>query len=213
VDKFKNKYRIKSHRRPNWNYSVDALYFLTICTQNRECNLGSIIDKEMHLSEFGKIVETEWHKSFEIRNELFLHEFILMPNHLHTIVEISSVDPNGRLDLPNGHFRPSPNGNFDPLSNGHFDPTPNGYVKIKPNIKLKSHQPIRLPKSISSFVAGFKSAVNTKIDDYIDEYNLPIPKYNRKNHFFQPNYHDRIIRNIFEYHRIKKYIINNPANW
>ena len=62
-------------------------------------------------------------------------------------------------------------------------------------------------------MAGFKSAVNTKIDDYIDENNMNIPKYNRNNHFFQPNYHDRIIRNKHEYWRIKNYIKQNPVNW
>ena len=62
-------------------------------------------------------------------------------------------------------------------------------------------------------MAGFKSAINSKIDNFIDENNLNIPKYNRNNHFFQPNYHDHIIRNNAEYERIKKYIINNPLNW
>jgi len=71
----------------------------------------------------------------------------------------------------------------------------------------------RLPKSISSFLAGFKSAVNSKIDDYIDQQNLNIPKYNRYNHFFQPNYHDHIIRNEQSYQTILEYIINNPAKW
>jgi hypothetical protein len=42
---------------------------------------------------------------------------------------------------------------------------------------------------------------------------LDIPKYNRHNHFFQPNYHDHIIRNHWEYVRIKNYIVNNPNNW
>jgi REP element-mobilizing transposase RayT len=70
-----------------------------------------------------------------------------------------------------------------------------------------------LPKSISSFFGGFKSAVNSKIDDYIDEHQLNIPKYNRNNHFFQPNYHDHIIRDEQSYHRISNYIINNPAKW
>ena len=72
---------------------------------------------------------------------------------------------------------------------------------------------IRLPKSISSFIAGFKSSVNSKIDDYIDQQQLEIPKYNRNNHFFQPNYHDHIIRNEMEYHNISNYIKNNPNNW
>ncbi len=62
-------------------------------------------------------------------------------------------------------------------------------------------------------MAGFKSAVNTKIDDYIDDNNLDIPKYNRNNPFFQRDYHDRIIRNEAEFQRIKYYIINNPKNW
>jgi len=73
--------------------------------------------------------------------------------------------------------------------------------------------PVRQPKSISSFLAGFKSAVNSKIDDYIDQHQLKIPKYNRYNHFFQPNYHDHIIRNSRQYWRIKNYIRNNPKKW
>jgi REP element-mobilizing transposase RayT len=72
---------------------------------------------------------------------------------------------------------------------------------------------VRKPKSISSFIAGFKSAINSKIDDYIDDAGLNIPKYNRNNHFFQPNYYDHIIRNDKEYQRIKEYIINNPMKW
>jgi REP element-mobilizing transposase RayT len=81
---------------------------------------------------------------------------------------------------------------------------------------LPSSQPSKLhrkPQSISSFIAGFKLAVNSKIDDFIDENNLDIPKYNRKNHFFQPNYHDHIIRNYSTCQRIKKYIISNPSKW
>ncbi len=115
MTKFKNKYRSQSHRKPNWDYSTDALYFLTIVTQNRVCNLGKITENfQMYLSDFGKIVENEWLKSFEIRNELFLHEYIIMPNHIHTIVEINQtnmahddnsliVDSHGRanLQLPN----------------------------------------------------------------------------------------------------------------
>lgn len=198
MTKFKNKYRIESHRRPNWDYSSNALYFLTIVTQHRVCNLGKIENGEMILSAFGNIVETEWHKSFDIRKELFLDEWIIMPNHLHAIVEIDNpVDTDGHP-----YQQPPPQ-----------LPPPDVDTDGRPYLPIKRNPPIRLPKSISSFMAGFKSAVNTKIDDYIDEKYLNIPKYNRNNHFFQPNYHDHIIRNEVEYHRIKNYIINNPANW
>lgn len=194
--KFKNKYKIGSHRLPNWDYSADALYFLTIVTQNRNCILGNVINAEIILSEMGEIVNNEFLKSFDIRKELFLCEYVIMPNHLHTIVEIRkpdiSVKPNVQIVEPNG--RSVLRSNDDELS-------------------IKRNMPVRLPKSISSFMAGFKSAVNTQIDNYIDEHNLKIPKYNRNNHFFQTNYHDHIIRNQSEYERISRYIRQNPEKW
>lgn len=208
AERFKNKYRIASHRKPKWDYSADGLYFLTIVTQNRICNLGDIVNMDGHpylqLSDFGKIVEHEWLKSFEIRNELFLHEYVIMPNHLHTIVEINNKN---RADLTGGK---TPGGG----SSDGKTPDGNWAGGNWPDfLSIKRNPPQRLPKSISSFMAGFKSAVNTKIDDYIDEHHLDIPKYNRNNHFFQPNYHDHIIRNHWEYINISNYIINNPKNW
>ena len=40
----------------------------------------------MILSDFGSIVHDEWLKSFEIRQELYLDEYVIMPNYLHAIV-------------------------------------------------------------------------------------------------------------------------------
>jgi hypothetical protein len=98
MNNYKNKYRIQSHRKPNWDYSADAHYFLTIVTQNRVCNLGEIVRAEMKLSDFGEIVVQEWFRSFEIRDELILHQFILMPNHLHAIVEIQNKNRGKIMD-------------------------------------------------------------------------------------------------------------------
>jgi hypothetical protein len=51
TDKFQNKYRIPTARLQNWDYGSDALYFITICTANRECYFGNIVNGEMVLSE------------------------------------------------------------------------------------------------------------------------------------------------------------------
>ena len=215
MDKFRNKYRIQSHRMPNWDYAGSGYYFITIVTQNRECNLGNIVNTSMILSDFGKIVENEWYKSFEIRSELFLDEFILMPNHLHAIIILEKIKNKKTTNMNGLH------GTHGTGTHGTHVVETHGRASLQspeqspePSIK-QSIEPIfiRKPKSISSFIAGFKSAIYSKIDDYIDENNLNIPKYNRNNHFFQPNYHDHIIRNNAEYERIKKYIINNPLNW
>jgi REP element-mobilizing transposase RayT len=80
-EKFQNRYRIPSARLQNWDYSANAEYFITICTANRECLFGKIENGEMFLSGFGKIVDQEWGKSFEMRKELFCDAFVIMPNH------------------------------------------------------------------------------------------------------------------------------------
>jgi putative transposase len=66
VDRFQNKYQIQSLRMPKWDYSGNGIYFITLVTQNRECNLGQIRNGEIILSDFGKIINDEWLKSFDI---------------------------------------------------------------------------------------------------------------------------------------------------
>ncbi len=88
--KFQNKYRIPSSRLQNWDYGQNAAYFVTICTRGRECFFGDISNGVMALSEIGKIVNAEWLKTFEIRPDmnLWMGEFVVMPNHFHAIIGI-----------------------------------------------------------------------------------------------------------------------------
>jgi REP element-mobilizing transposase RayT len=183
--------------------------------------LGEIVRAEMKLSDFGEIVVQEWFRSFEIRDELILHQFILMPNHLHAIVEIQNKNRGKMMDGGWTVGGTTVGGTIDdPTVGGTTVETP-GRASLRTDQRLDDHQsrdikrhpPVRLPRSISSFIAGFKSAVNSKIDDFLDEKHSEIPKYNRNNHFFQANYHDHIIRNEKEYNNISTYIINNPTNW
>ena len=59
----------------------------------------------------------------------------------------------------------------------------------------------------------YKSAITTKVDDFIDLHNLSVVKFNRRNKFWQANYNDHVICNKKQYWRIKNYIKNNPENW
>ena len=74
-------------------------YFATICTEGRECYFGHVAETHSRassqLSDFGKIVNDEWLKSFEIRHELLLDEYIIMPNHLHAIVILEKPETHG----------------------------------------------------------------------------------------------------------------------
>ena len=57
-------------------------------TYQKHCYFGQIVEGEMRLNHLGKIVYEEWLKTKEIRKNVDLDEFIIMPNHLHGIVII-----------------------------------------------------------------------------------------------------------------------------
>ncbi len=218
MDKFQNKYRIPSHRKPGWDYSCNGMYFITFVTQHRSFCLGEIRSGVMLLSDFGKIVQQEWLKSFEIRCELFLDEYVIMPNHVHAIIILDNDEKTNNGDcIATNDGKMNDGGTRDGTHVGGTRDDRDARPCDSTNVNAKKSAPstncIRQPKSISSFVGGFKSTINTKIDDYIDDHELKITKYNKNNHFFQPNYHDHIIRDEMEYFRIKNYIIQNPSKW
>ena len=100
-DKFQGKYRIKSARLQNWDYSNNGLYFVTICTANRELYFGDIVNGEMQLSEIGRLANKYWK---EIPNHfpfVELDEFVIMPNHVHGIIIINKPNDGGYNDKRN----------------------------------------------------------------------------------------------------------------
>jgi len=183
TEKFQNKYRIDSARLLGYDYSQPGVYFITLCTKNRAHYFGEVVDGHMVLNDIGKIVEQEWIRSFEIRKELLRDEWIIMPDHIHGIVLIVGVDGAGTdHGLVTG---------ADGVVETHG----------RASLPLPFH---RKPRSISSFVAGFKSAVTNQINDMGKMQGESI---------WQSRFHDHIIRNANEMNRIRQYIANNPMNW
>jgi REP element-mobilizing transposase RayT len=86
--------RRKPSRLGGYDYSQPGGYFVTLVTHQRTCVFGDIIDGEMRLNTVGKIVQEEWIRSAQIRSEVMLDEFIIMPNHFHAILFI--LDKNNR---------------------------------------------------------------------------------------------------------------------
>lgn len=220
MEKFRGKHRIESNRLRGWDYSATGYYFITIVTNRRKCIFGNIVNNDMILSDFGIIACDEWHKSFKIRQELLLDECILMPNHLHAIVIINTrnAKENNESDINKiitAGIGQNANGYGQNVET--YDRTSLRRLQYNHSnrIQLSRKSPLfqRKPKSISSFVAGYKSAVITSIDNYIDTYNLPTGKFNTQNPLWQANYHDHIIRNEKSYLEIKQYIRNNTAQW
>ncbi|MCJ7496538.1 MAG: transposase, partial [candidate division Zixibacteria bacterium] len=82
------KHNRKSIRLKEYDYSQAGGYFITICTKNNEHIFGNVINGEMRLSRYGSVVRDEWLKTREIRSNVVLDEYIVMPNHFHGIILI-----------------------------------------------------------------------------------------------------------------------------
>ena len=185
---------------------------------HHKCLFGSIVDKEMYLSAYGQIVAEEWNKSFEIRQELFCDAFVIMPNHIHAILRIEYptviVEPHGRAALrdadvnidTDGRASDDNNGNSYSETHGRASDDDNSYYETHSRASLPGVNGVafREPQSISSFVAGFKSAVTVRINTLRQTKGQPV---------WQTRFHDHVIRDYEECRRIGAYIDMNIANW
>ena len=59
---------------------------ITICTQNRECLFGEIVDGRMVLNEAGRMVQSVWDELPQHYPGVDIDEFVVMPNHVHGIL-------------------------------------------------------------------------------------------------------------------------------
>ena len=82
-------YRDKgSIRLKRYDYRSPGNYFITICTYCREKIFGQIEKNTMVLNDFGKIAYNEWIKTAQIRENMELDSFVMMPDHMHGILRL-----------------------------------------------------------------------------------------------------------------------------
>ena len=100
--------RRRSLRLKDYEYSQDGAFFITICTHKRKCLLGKVVDNEVILNLWGRIVESEWLQTEKLRPYASLDAHVVMPNHFHAIFSLTNqeratqrVAPTGK-DLPTG---------------------------------------------------------------------------------------------------------------
>ena len=112
---YQNKYRISSARLQSWDYASEGLYFVTICTQNREYFFGEVINGEMQQSEIGQVANEEWFKTPGLRPDMNLElgEFVVMPNHIHGIIIIRENQYNSDTNNPD-RVSTTPKNQFGP---------------------------------------------------------------------------------------------------
>ena len=141
-----------STRLKGYDYSLAGPYFITLVTFQREMLFGEIINGKMKLNRRGEIMQEQWFTSAKIREEirLFPEEFIMMPNHIHGIVWIVDDTENHPKQIATA---------------SGVGATGRSPLRNQPHPQMK-------PRSLSSFVAGFKSSVTKRIREELNETNI-----------------------------------------
>jgi len=177
-----NKHR-RSIRLKGYDYSHKGLYFITICTQYRLNLFGEIEDCEMALNDAGKMINKQWVELTHRFDRIELHEFIVMPNHFHGIIEIVGVP------LVGTRFSGSTNNGNSGLQN--------------------TGQPQGFAPTIGDVVGAFKSLSTNEYIQNVKQNNWqPLDKK-----LWQRNYYEHIIRDEESYYEISEYIQTNPVKW
>ena len=106
--KFNERFRISSCRLKGWDYTKPGKYFVTICTHNRLCLFGRIENDDVFLNECGNVTKGCLTAISDHYPDVTLDQFIIMPNHIHFIVNITAhhnVRENNHSPLPSGTSR------------------------------------------------------------------------------------------------------------
>jgi REP element-mobilizing transposase RayT len=182
---------------PEYDYAALGAYFVTVCAYEGAHIFGNIRKGVMELNAVGKIVRNEWLKTAELRPNIRLDEFVVMPNHFHAVVWIVG---RGRIDdvlFCRGTARRAPTKqNIGPIKQTVTPSRP-----YRTPVFEQFGQPVI--GSIPTIVRSFKSAVTNRARAFSGA----------RDQIWQRNYHERVIRDDQALWAIRKYIRDNPLNW
>jgi REP element-mobilizing transposase RayT len=195
------RFHRRSIRLPEYDYSQEGVYYITICTQGRKCLFGDIADGTVELSKYGRIAERCWRELTEYYDGIMLDAYVIMPNHIHAIIIITGdVTRRGEVVSPQYEMLK------DNIVQGDVVLPQNGINNniINPGEVTSPLQVLGNKHTLGKILEYYKYQT-TKIINQI--HNSPVNK------IWQRNYYERVIRNEKSLNRIRGYIRNNPWNW
>ncbi|MBI5215425.1 MAG: transposase [Ignavibacteriae bacterium] len=181
----------RSIRLKGYDYSQAGAYFITICTKERECLMGEIMDGEMIFNDMGRIADEYLQNIPNHFSHVEIGEYVVMPNHVHCILVLGD-----KLDGGTGHV-----GTRHGVSLPTDTSQSHGVLQPQQQTKINQYgKPVA--GSVSVIVNQYKSSVKRWCNNHGHE-----------NFQWQSRFYEHIIRNEQSYQTISNYIINNPANW
>ncbi|MDV2989573.1 MAG: transposase [Dehalogenimonas sp.] len=96
----------KNTRLKEYDYSTAAVYFITVCVQDKKCLFGEVTDGTITVSALGTMTEQCWKDIIKHSPDIEIDEWVVMPNHFHGIVHIPDITGRARHASPLQHPAP-----------------------------------------------------------------------------------------------------------
>ena len=99
----------KAMRYKEFDYNSIGVYFITICTKNKQCMLSEIVGTgvldcpQIKLTSYGEIADKYINQLNLFYNYLSIESYVIMPNHIHILLFIQDEKPlsqNGQSGTP-----------------------------------------------------------------------------------------------------------------
>jgi putative transposase len=88
-----NRHHRRSIRLKGYDYSQAGAYFITLCTQDRACLFGKVVNGEMRLNDAGRMVLAEWNRLPERFPHLVVDAFVVHERALNAIRQYIMENP------------------------------------------------------------------------------------------------------------------------
>jgi REP element-mobilizing transposase RayT len=195
----------KRLRLAGFDYAGQGPYFVTVCTKDRACLFGNVVDDSMRLNAAGIMARDVWLGLPTHYVNVVLDAFVVMPNHVHGILWLAEDDETaegireqiGAAPYPVGAgLKPAPGQSGSALKQAGFKPAPTGNDRA-PIADARRH-------ALPEIMRGFKTFSSRAINGMRGVAGVPL---------WQRNYYEHIIRNDIALNHIRDYIEGNSARW
>lgn len=210
---------VRGHRRSirldGYDYSSAGAYFVTICTQDRACVFGDVVDGRMRANAAGQIVQDVWAGLASRYANVELDAFVVMPNHVHGIIVLADVARPGAGGADGDAGRGARRGAIDCAQmNAGGAMNHEGVINHE---GVMNHARTTLGEigaansragaagvpPLGEVVRAFKAISTRQIHQHV----MPGAAV------WQRNYYEQIIRDEDSLNRVRAYVQANPARW
>ena len=205
----RERHRRRSVRLQGYDYSRSGAYYVTLCTQDRACLFGEVVDGDMQVNDAGRMVSEAWHALPDRFPAIDLDAFVIMPNHIHGVVMITNdamiVDDNNVVGaglvpahavVPAHDVVLSDDGSI--VGTSDHDVVP-----------VNTRATTRVAPTLGHVIGVYKSVVTVQYVRAVNTHGWP--RFQKR--LWQRNYYEHVMRSAESLNRIRQYILNNPRDW